>query len=134
MTNLCSSLDGLLVLVVEDDLFVADYTACLLEEMGCLVLGPAPSQDAAIRLLDHGSPDIAILDVNLQNDTTVVELARILKKQSIPIVYATGYEPSQIAGYLAEQVVQKPYTGDELCRALLNSLKTDRDQVSSTEN
>ena len=57
---------GPLVLVVEDELLLALDLELLLQRHGFRVLGPAATVAEALRLLEGGTPDAALLDVNLR--------------------------------------------------------------------
>lgn len=79
-----------LILVVEDDLFVATDLAVLLTEAGFTVLGPVGTVMAALHLLAQRRPDAAVLDVGLRNEL-VTPLAHALQAMGVPFLVATGY-------------------------------------------
>jgi DNA-binding NtrC family response regulator len=78
------------VLIVEDDCIVAFDMQMLLEDQGARVLGPASSIHEARALLDHSTPNLAVLDVNL-NGELVFPLAEELQVRGIPFIFATAY-------------------------------------------
>lgn len=78
------------VLLVEDDFIVAYDMQAILEEQGATVLGPAASLGEARILLESSSPNIAVLDVNL-NGELVFPLTEELHARCIPFVFATAY-------------------------------------------
>lgn len=83
---------GLRVFVAEDEYLVADDLRRELEAAGADVVGPAPSVDAALRLLATGPAiDVAILDVNLGGET-VLPVADALRTRAVRMVFATGYD------------------------------------------
>ncbi|MBQ0818915.1 hypothetical protein KBI52_01310, partial [Microvirga sp. HBU67558] len=51
------------VLIVEDEYFIADDVAQVLERAGAAVVGPAPTREAALALLTSERVDIAVLDI-----------------------------------------------------------------------
>ncbi|MBS7707857.1 response regulator [Chelatococcus asaccharovorans] len=57
------------VLIVEDDFFIAGDLQLMLEAEGWLVIGPAASVKAALRLLQEELPAVALLDVNLETNS-----------------------------------------------------------------
>lgn len=89
------------VLVVEDDYLLALDICDQLQETGARVIGPAPSLDVALNLLDHPPwPEVAILDINLA-DGKVYPLAKKLIERGIPFVFASSVTPDEIPEYFA---------------------------------
>jgi two-component system, response regulator PdtaR len=78
-----------LILVVEDDPFIALDLEHTLKREGYYVLGPASSVSAALALLQHADPDAAVLDVTL-GSTKVTPLANVLADNQVPFVIASG--------------------------------------------
>lgn len=83
------------VLVVEDEYLVALDLQAMLEELGCMVIGPAPTVAKAQRLLDQHRPDLALLDVNLGHERSTA-LAEELGKRGVPFALTTGYDEAQL--------------------------------------
>ena len=81
------------ILIVEDDYLVADQTRRELENCGAVIIGPVPSVDLALDLLESRKIDAAILDIDLAGET-VYPLADMLSERKIPFVFATGYDAS----------------------------------------
>ena len=108
------------VLVVEDEFMVALDIQAMLKGNGYRVLGPAGSVDAALRLLAHQQPDLAVLDVNL-NGHPVVPVAKRLRGLQIPFVLVSAYDSFDFedSEVLAEvENVGKPFTERQLLAAL----------------
>ena len=82
--------DGRTILVVEDDFIVAFDVQTLLEEHGARVLGPASSVAEARAILARETPNLAVLDVNL-NGEFVFPIADELRQRQVPFVFATAY-------------------------------------------
>jgi CheY-like chemotaxis protein len=83
-------LRGRLVLVLEDEYIVAMDLCQLLESKGAIVVGPLTSVADALDVLDDLTQvDVAVLDVNLRG-SKVFPLADVLKRRSIPFLFATG--------------------------------------------
>lgn len=70
------------VLVVEDEAMVAIDIAQQLNEAGFVVVGPAPSVTKALKLIVETGCDVAVLDVNLR-DETAEPVARELRSRRI---------------------------------------------------
>lgn len=78
-----------LILIVEDDPFIALELEQMLKHEGYCVLGPASSVSSALALLQHADPDAAVLDVNLGRNK-VTPVARVLADSNVPFVLASG--------------------------------------------
>ncbi|CCD85902.1 conserved protein of unknown function [Bradyrhizobium sp. ORS 285] len=85
-----------LVLVVEDEYFIAMDLQAVLADAGYDVLGPASTATDALKLLDDNSPSAAVLDVNL-GDHRVTPVAHALAVRRIPFVLASAYSDLDLA-------------------------------------
>ncbi len=84
------------VLVVEDEYMLADELAMELADVGAVVLGPVPSVEQALALLEsEARPDGAVLDVNLGGEA-VFPLADVLIERGVPLIFTTGYDASAL--------------------------------------
>jgi CheY-like chemotaxis protein len=66
-----------------------------LEKLGAAIVGPVPSVEQALELLEERSIDAAILDINLDGEK-VYPLADVLSERQIPFVFATGFDTSSM--------------------------------------
>lgn len=111
-------LEGLNVLVVEDDYYIAIELCSALRAAGADVVGPARDLQAGLAAIRRGQIDCGVLDINLRGHMAF-ELAVELRARGIPVVFATGYDASVIPTELADLVrLEKPVDLDALCRAL----------------
>ncbi|WP_424932764.1 response regulator [Amaricoccus macauensis] len=85
------SVKGSTILVVEDDYFIADELRNGFEERGGQVLGPVPTVEAALKIIE-ATPDLdaATLDVAL-GEGNAFAVADVLIEKDIPFVFLTGY-------------------------------------------
>ncbi|MBV9841343.1 MAG: response regulator [Sphingomonadaceae bacterium] len=83
------------ILVVEDEYLLADEMADELMDEGAVVLGPVPSVDGALALLDGQSPDGAILDLNLGGEPAF-RVADALIGRGVPLIFTTGYDAGAV--------------------------------------
>ncbi len=83
------------VLVVEDEPLIAFDVADHLRDAGFEVIGPAASVSAALKLLESGGCDLAVLDVNLGRETAA-PIADVLNRKSLPFVALSGYSSDQL--------------------------------------
>ena len=111
-------LDGETVLLVEDSLIIALDAEDILQRFGAEIV-TASTVDAAHDRLDEMQPDFAILDINL-GDRTSYPVADRLRADGVPYLFASGYgEQADLpAAHADRAVVQKPYTLENIARAL----------------
>ena len=102
-------LTGHVVLVVEDDYYIAGDTAAALRGAGATVMGPCPGEDATLDLLKTEMPTHAVLDLNLGGGGPRFAVARALRERNIPFLFLTGYDPDAMSSDMADIVrLQKP--------------------------
>jgi DNA-binding response OmpR family regulator len=85
-----AALEGLRVLVVEDEFLVATLIEDMLTSAGCVVSGPIPRLAQALDAAHRGTFDAAVLDVNLAGDR-IDPVADVLSQRNVPFVFVTGY-------------------------------------------
>ena len=85
-----ASLEGVRILLVEDEYLVASLIEEILETAGCIVTGPIPRLAEAVDAADRERCDAAVLDVNLAGER-IYPVADILSRRNIPFVFVTGY-------------------------------------------
>jgi CheY-like chemotaxis protein len=116
MTN--GKLDGLKVLVVEDEMMVSMLIEDMLSELGCEVVGPASRLDEAMALAKEAEIDCAVLDVNLGGQP-IFPLADLLRERGAPFAFATGYGDAGLRDVdRGSPVLQKPFREGDLARVL----------------
>jgi CheY-like chemotaxis protein len=118
-TRTDTGLDGLHILVVEDEFLVALELEQLLGGRGCQVVGPAASVARALALLGVERIDAAVLDVNVDGGR-ITPVAEALKAREIPFVLATGYGTSTFPepALCEAPRVNKPVVEAELMQVL----------------
>jgi DNA-binding response OmpR family regulator len=116
------ALDGVRVLVVEDEFLIAHELATALLEAGAEVLGPCATARDAMRLMETQAPDIAVLDVLLLDGDTA-PIADALDARGLPYVLATAAEPPLMPQvHSAALVLPKPTDLVRLVAALRSTL------------
>jgi len=78
------ALQGVKVLVVEDEYLVATMMEDMLESAGCVVAGPIPRLAQALDAASSEVCDVAVLDINLAGER-VYPVADILAQRGVPI-------------------------------------------------
>jgi DNA-binding response OmpR family regulator len=118
-----AELEGVKVLVVEDEYLVATLMEDMLESAGCVVAGPIPRLAQALDAASSEACDVAVLDVNLAGER-VYPVAEILAGRSVPFVFVTGYGANSLPVEYAERPrICKPFRMAELLAAISDVLK-----------
>jgi CheY-like chemotaxis protein len=113
-----AQLQGLRVLVVEDEMMVSMLIEDMLSDLGCVVVGPAARLDEAVELVNAGGIDCAVLDVNLGGQP-IFPLADLLREKGRPFAFATGYGDAGLREVdRGSPVLQKPFREGDLARVL----------------
>jgi CheY-like chemotaxis protein len=111
-------LAGRRILVVEDNIILAETLAMNLEDDGAEIVGPAGNvKDALALIAESGRLDCAVLDVNLRREQ-VYPVAEILRASGVRIVLLTG-EGAVQPKFADVPCLQKPATPKQLMDALL---------------
>jgi CheY-like chemotaxis protein len=112
-------LQGLKVLVVEDEAAISLLLEDMLLDFGCEVIGPAARLSAALEAVDRETLDLAILDVNVAGEP-IYPVADALVQRGVPFVFSTGYGSAGIKdAYRDRPVLQKPFAQHDLKQKLL---------------
>ncbi|MFN4282700.1 MAG: response regulator [Alphaproteobacteria bacterium] len=128
-TSPFASLEGLNILIVEDEAAVSFLVEDMLQDLGCTAVWHASSVREALDIVAQHRPDAAVLDVNLR-DELAYPVAERLDAMEVPFIFATGYGRRGIpADWLIKPVVQKPFDAEALREAL--NLVLSRDQAEA---
>lgn len=125
-------LNGLPILIVEDEAVVAMDLAFAVEQLEGRPIGPVATVAEALALLEKESVAAAILDANLQ-DRDVTPLALQLVERCVPFVIHTGTGlPAELAARHPHlPVVMKPARSTAVLAALLQEVSPDRSRFES---
>ena len=117
------SLQGLRLLVVEDEPLIAMMISDMLQDFGCRVVGPAGCVAHALDLIEREAVDGGLLDVSLRGGQRSYPVAETLRQRGIPFAFVTGYgEAGLIAHFRGIRVLQKPFVADHLRRIIAESI------------
>jgi DNA-binding LytR/AlgR family response regulator len=73
-----------------------------------VVIGPYPTDEAALTTLDASRPDAVIVDINLGSGPSF-KLAEVLRDRGIPFLFVTGYDQGAIpARFKDVERLEKP--------------------------
>ncbi len=109
------------VLIVEDEILIAEDLRLTLERLGHQVVAIAASGNEAIRKADELHPDLVLMDVRLQGAMNGIETARKIKsKVDVPVIYVTAYASVLGSLELSERFarVAKPFSPAQLQAAI----------------
>lgn len=111
-------LDGLRIMVVEDQYYLAADVARTLEREGADVVGPFSDQRGACAAIPVERIDCAVLDVNL-GDGACFALADELRRSGVRFLFFTGYSRDVIPErFAAVARLEKPVDDAKLVRAI----------------
>jgi CheY-like chemotaxis protein len=114
--------EGLSILVLEDDYLIALDAEGILQDLGFAKVEVVNSLESAARCAEEGWVNLAVLDVNINGEMSF-PLAQKFLQQGVPVVFASGYELTQLLPDIARGTcLTKPYTTESMKRALLAAL------------
>lgn len=107
------------IMIVEDEMVVADHLAVILHKLGYESLPPVINYSEAVSMLESEKPDLALLDIQLAGSKDGIDLAWKIKEEfNIPFIFLTSNaDPRTVArakhlnppAYLV-----KPFNRDDL--------------------
>lgn len=98
---------ALRVLVVEDSMITAMDIERILETAGHSVIGPTGRVAEALSLLQSEAVDLALLDINLGQETSF-RIAERLDDLRIPFLFLSGYAPEKV---VPDRFADRPFLG-----------------------
>ena len=106
------------ILVVEDELLIGLDVRATLQSVGCVVLGPIATVDAAVKTVRADRLDAAVLDINLGGDLSF-PIADALAKANVPYLFLTAYARVDLPEpYSYRTVLAKPFSPSVLLKGL----------------
>ncbi len=103
------------ILIVEDEILIADNLKHFLNKNGHDVIGMAISYDEAIEIYKEEEPDIVLLDIRINGNKTGIDIAHFIRNQEnpVPFIFLTSQidieninevKKTLPAGYLSKPV------------------------------
>ena len=124
------------VLIVEDELVVADDLEFQLIQLGYEVVGTATSGNEAIEEAQQKRPDIVLMDFQLQGGMNGAEAARIIQRNTgAAIIFITAFaavflrDPNQMTA--PGVCLSKPFSPIHLKATLQAALESKPDKRST---
>ena len=118
MSDAAQPLDGRRILLVEDEYVIAMEMKRWLQRAGAVVVGPVPSVERALDLIQDDGLDAAVLDFNLGDRATALPIADKLSALGVPHLFATGDIQITRDGNAQAPRLIKPFVEADLVRAL----------------
>lgn len=100
-------LEGQRVLIAEDNVILSMHVAEVLERAGAEVMGPYPFARQAMTAIETTTPDLAVLDHELGDQTSTVVADR-LGELGVPFAFFTSHEASDVDANDGVPVLGKP--------------------------
>jgi two-component system, response regulator PdtaR len=107
-----------ILIVEDDDLFARTLRHMVELNPRYVVTGVAADCASAMAKVAAVRPDLALVDLQLANNTTGIAVAAKLREQGVPSLFTTGRAPSIAVPDLALGCLQKPFTEEDLVRSL----------------
>lgn len=116
-------MSALKIVIVEDEVIIAEALSEMLKSIGYNIPEPASNYDEAIMLIEQETPDLLLLDINLNSHMTGIDLAQTVNEHyAIPFVFLTAntdkatIEQAKTVKPMA--YLAKPITRDQLYSAI----------------
>lgn len=111
------------ILIVEDEFTIALNTEMMLKENGHSVIGITDNLTDVLSLIVEEIPDVILMDINLGEGDSGIDIARKLKKIiQVPIIFLSAYSDTKtVTEALGERpfgYLVKPYKKEDLLIAI----------------
>lgn len=111
------------VLIVEDQLLIAQNLKAILTDHDFDVLETVVSGEDALNIVDNALPDLILMDIHLAGELDGIATAeRIRQKHDIPIIYLSDHTDSETVDRAKKtfpaNYLSKPFRTADLLRAL----------------
>lgn len=119
------------ILIVEDEWIIALDIKRHLNKLGYRIAGTANSAENALELVAQTAPDLVLMDIYLQGETTGIEASELIRQQfNLPIVFLTAHaDEATLAEAIAthpQAYVVKPFEEQDLSIAIQLALANHR--------
>jgi len=126
------------LLIVEDEMIVAEDMRQILEDLGYEVAGVTGDPQEARRLLAATKPDVALIDITLGTDQHGLELARYVKEEvNIPFIFCTSHADQktvkQASGLHPNGYLVKPFDENDLYSSIEVALSNFADKGDGSD-
>lgn len=89
-------MDNIKILIVEDDLLIAENLKAVLEDLGYSVYDPCATAAEAEKILSLQSFDLALLDINLNGKDDGIAIGKLIaSKYHFPFIFLTAFSDKE---------------------------------------
>jgi diguanylate cyclase (GGDEF)-like protein len=112
-------MNNISILIVEDELLIANSLSRTLKRLGYSVAGIVSSGESAIQVAAQQQPDLILMDIVIKGEINGIEAAKqIQNSYRIPIVFLTAYADNNTVTQAKEHggygFIVKPYQAEQL--------------------
>lgn len=132
------------ILIVEDELIIADYMQECLQKLGYEVVEICIDFDEAVAALQQHKPDIVLIDITLKGTKTGIDLGNYIKHNlHIPFIFASSHSDKATIDKAKEALpysyLIKPFSEEDLYAAIETALmhfaqKQQKEKQDNEEN
>jgi CheY-like chemotaxis protein len=110
------------IFVLEDEALIRMMIVEMVEELGHRIVADAGNIPDALPLAETAPFDLALLDINIGGHTSV-DVAAILERRRLPMLFVTGYTFNCLPSPFCERpLLRKPFQIEELKGAIDRAL------------
>tara|TARA_B100000795_G_scaffold6773_1_gene5016 strand:- start:2398 stop:3108 length:711 start_codon:yes stop_codon:yes gene_type:complete len=122
------------ILIVEDELLIAEDIKTTVEELGYNVVAVAVRADKAIEILNTQKVDLILLDITIKGGINGIDLAEIVnQKFKIPFIYVTSHADSKTVTEAIKTAPQgyvvKPYSNSDLYTSIALAFENKKEET-----
>ncbi len=129
---------GIKVLIVEDEVLVAEEIAADMEDYGFEVTEIATSSEECLSSIENNVPNIILMDINIKGNKDGIETAKLIHQTSIPIIYLTANTDSvtfkRALESLPNAFISKPYQKKDLYSAVEIACNKHNEELIKEQN
>lgn len=124
------------VLVVEDEILIAENISDTLKSFGIELIKLSHDKASAIETFNHFCPNIVLLDIRMEGETTGLEIGDFLQSKNTPFMYITSHSDMAMMQKIIKTkpfaYLSKPIKKTDLLANLLLFTENLKNQTSNT--
>jgi two-component system, LytTR family, response regulator LytT len=125
------------ILIVEDEIMIADYIFNILNKEGFTTVKMAHKQNTALELITTFQPEIILMDINLNGENSGIELAKTVNNNAT-VIFLTGQNDeglmSQALATNPESYLTKPIKNQDLLAAIKLAILKKQSNILSIKD